>query len=85
MATDPFTAAFAARLIERTQSYKLRCQIGQVVKFLYFCCSDPYTFTVSKAPVPILDLDPNKQCLGVNIAWDVSGSWLPLGTRGAWL
>ncbi len=31
----------------------------------------------------LLSLDPQKQCLNVNIAWDVSGSWLPLGTLGA--
>jgi hypothetical protein len=83
MATTPFTAAFVERLTDRTQSYKLRCLLGEIVDFKFYCCADPYDFSITKAPVAILDLDPNTQCTGVNIAWDVSSSWLPLGTLGA--
>jgi len=84
MATDPFTGAFISRLENRTHAYRFTCELGEVVHFKYFCCADPYQFTVTKAPVVVLTVTPDIQCTGVNVTFNLDNSFVPLGTLASW-
>ena len=86
MATDPFTGAFVNRLENRTHAYRFTCETGDVVHFRYFCCADPYQFTVTKAPVVVADISPDIQCAGVvnGVTVNLDSSYVPLGTIATW-
>lgn len=83
MATDPFTGAFITRLENRTHAYRFVCELGDVVQFKFYCCDGPYGFSVIKAPVPILTVDPDIQCIcpnGVNLVTvNSTGTYSPDG------
>lgn len=84
MATPPFTPAFVNRLENRTHAYRFICELGDVVMFRYFCCADPYNFTVTKAPVVVLTVNPDIQCVGDNVTFNLDNSYVPLGTLASW-
>jgi hypothetical protein len=79
MATDPFTVALRLRLEDRTQAYRFKCIIGEVVHFSFYCCDNPPTLGVDKAPVCIMSVTPEVQCTGVNVTFDISSSYSPTG------
>lgn len=84
MATDPFTSTFVSALEARTHAYRFSCQSGEVVQFKYYCCDDPYNFSVTKPPVVDLDVSPDIQCTGVNVTFTLANSYVPLGTLASW-
>ena len=84
MATLPFTGAFIARLQDPTHAYRFTCEIGEVVHFLFYCCEEPYSFSIEKAPVARLNIAPDTQCANVAIAANLDNSYVPLGTIATW-
>jgi len=79
MATDPFSSGTIARLEDRTQAYRFRCITGPVVHFSFYCCSNPPTLGVDKAPVCIMSATPETQCTGVNVTFNIDASYSPTG------
>lgn len=84
MATTPFTGAFVNRLENRTHAYQFVCETGDIVHFKYFCCDDPYNFSVVKAPVVVATIWPDIQCIGANVNANFDNSYVPLGTLDHW-
>lgn len=84
MATLPFSSAFVNRLTDREHAYRFICESGEVVHFLYFCCDDPYQFTVPKAPVAVISIAPDVQCTGQNLVFNIDSSYVPLGTLASY-
>lgn len=84
MATAPFTPAFVNRLEDPTHAYRFTCETGEVVSFKFWCCDEPYNFSITKAPVPILSITPDIQCTAVNLTFNVDASYVPLGTLATW-
>lgn len=75
MPTPPFTDSFISRLEDQTQAYRLGCVLGETVSFKFYCCQQPPVLGIVKAPVAVLNTNPDVQCLGQNIAADGLGSW----------
>lgn len=84
MATSPFSGAFVSRLENRTHAYRFVCETGDVVQFKFYCCENPYPHSVEKTPVVVLTVDPDIQCVGVNVTFNLDNSYVPLGTIASW-
>jgi PKD repeat protein len=84
MATTPFTLAFVDRLISREHAYMIGCQTGEIVQFKFYCCADPYNFTVLKTPVVVVSIPNDIMCVGDAVSANISNSYVPLGTADSW-
>jgi PKD repeat protein len=86
MTTPVLPLSIINKIKSRSQAVRWTVVLKEVRVFAAYCCNinADGIMGVAKAPVPIIDINPNPVCLTEAIDWDLTDSYAPGSTISSW-